>query len=160
MPVSSRQLLYGFDDHIAAWTAERILHVGEKGFGLCAAIGVATNSRIIAGVVYHDYQPDFGSIQISMAADSPIWARKEIIGALLAYPFVQLGCWSVFTLTPASNEKALKVNAHIGIERKTILPHAFGKGIHGVFCQMLQPAYVKRYGDLNGQKEFLGARCA
>ena len=152
---SSRRLLFGFDPGVAAWVCERIPHVRD--FGPCAAIGVMTGGRLVAGVVYHDYQPDFGSVQLSMAADSSTWARRELIAGLLHYPFEQLGCWSVFTLTPEDNKKAVKVNEHIGFKKKTILPHAFGKKRHAVFCQMLKPDYIDRYGDLNGEIQPIAA---
>lgn len=141
-----RRLVYG---DVSDWVLARIPHVTD--FGVCQSIGVESNGKLVAGVVYHDYQPAFESIQISMAADSPVWARKEIIASLLDYPFNQLGCWMVFTLTPIDNDLAIRVNQHIGIEKKTVLPHAFGRKRHGVLCQMLRPAFLEKYGELSGK---------
>jgi len=138
-------LLYGHDEEIAAWVAERIPHVRGGSFGPCAAIGVASGGRLLAGIVYHDYQPDCSNVQLSMAADSPLWARRENIAGLLAYPFIQLGCWMVWTATPPGNERALRVNEHIGFQRKTIIPHAFGRKRHAVICQMLRTDYRRKY---------------
>lgn len=142
-------LVYGQDATVTQWVIDRIPHVSD--FGPCAAIGVASD-HLVAGVVYHDYQPACESVQISMAASSPMWARREIIGQLLAYPFIQLGCWSVFTLTPDDNVKAIKVNRHIGLNKEAVLPHAFGKHRHSVFCQMLRPKYFELYGENHGQE--------
>lgn len=139
-------LVYRLDEFIAGWVAERIPHVGADGFGPCSAIGVAKGEQIIAGMVYHDYQPAFGTIQLSMAAESPIWARREVIAGLLAYPFVQLGCFKVWTLTPIENERAIKVNIHCGFTKEATLAHQFGRKRHGVVCRLLQPDFQKRYG--------------
>lgn len=108
-----------------------------------------SQGRLIAGVVYHDYQREYRNIQISMAAVSPMWARRATIAGLLRYPFRQLGVWMVWTLMPDWNVKALKVNEHIGLKRKTIIPHAFGKKQHAVLSQMLEPAY-RQYEALYG----------
>lgn len=140
------RLLYGCDDFVTRWVADRIPHVRQ--FGPAAGIGFLSDQRIVGGIVYHDYQEDFGSIQISMASENPMWARPAVIAKLLAYPFGQLGVWSVFTMTHEENYRALRVNEHIGFKRKTIIPHAFGKKRHAVFCQMTEPTFREKYGAL------------
>ena len=137
-------LLFGNDEDVARWVGERIKSVGRDGFGPCSAIGVVSD-RLIAGLVFHDYQPDFENVQLSMAAESPMWAGHDVIAGLLDYPFNQLGCWMIYTLTPPENERALKVNEHIGLKRKTVTPHAFGRKRHAVVCQMTRPEYERRY---------------
>lgn len=144
------RLVYGQDSAVAAWTAERIPHVRGGGFGPCAAIGVANGDRLLAGVVYHDYQPDCGTVQISMAAVNPRWAKREIIAGLLAYPFLQMGCYKVWTAIPADNALAIRVNIHIGFTREAVLAHHFGKDRHCVICRMTKPAFERRFFD--GQK--------
>lgn len=154
------ELLYGLDEEIAAWVAERAPHIGVKGFGPSVAIGVVSGTRLLAGVVYHDYQPEFGTIQLSMAADSPMWARRKTIGGLLAYPFYQLGVHKVWTATPHDNERALKVNEHIGFRQEAILAHQFGRNRHAVIRRMLKPDYDRIYGVNNGKKSTLATRTA
>lgn len=152
-------LLTGFDDDVARWVAERIPHVGEAGFhGPSAGIGVVgRGGDLIAGIVYHDYQPAFGTIQLSMAADSPMWARRENIAGLLRYPFEQLGVFKVWTATPIDNEAALRVNLHIGFIKEATLAHQFGRKRHGVICRMLMPDYRRIYGGQHGQTSAIPA---
>ena len=137
-------LVYGEDEAIAAWTAGFLPHV--ESFGLCIAIGVVSLDRLIAGVVYHEYRPKYATIQVSIAAISPMWARKENIAALLRYPFEQLECYKVWSAMPQDNEAAIKVNAHIGFKREAILAHAFGKKRHAVVTRLLRPDYDRLYG--------------
>lgn len=141
------QVLYGYSDEVAKWVADRIPHVGEDGFDKPKALGVlsADGTRVLAGIVYHDYQPKFGTIQLSFAAESPMWARKDVIAELLAYPFRQLGLYKVWTATPADNEAALKVNYHIGFKREAILAHQFGRKRHAVINRLLEPDYKRIY---------------
>ena len=141
-------LLFGHDAQVAAWVAERIPHMRGGDFGPCVAIGVGSEARgaIYAGIVYHQYDSRYQNVQLSMAADSPLWATKGTIRALLHYPFKQLGVWMVYTVTPIENVRAVKVNEHIGFKRKPIVPHVYGPRKHAIICQMTQPEYQARYG--------------
>ena len=151
------RLIYGHDAQIAAWVAARIPHVGEAGFGLCRAIGVASDSRMLAGVVFHDWQPGYGTMQLSFAAESPMWARPQIVRAILAYPF-SIGVFKLWTATPHDHAAALKVNERLGFKREGVLAHHFGSGRHAVVRRMLRPTYERLYGEPNGQ--VLGANAA
>lgn len=145
-------LLTGHDAEVASWVAQRIPHMHGGDFGPCAAIGVGRPGSMYAGVVFHEYQPAFKNIQLSMAADSPLWATRNTIKALLSYPFNRLGVWMVWTLTPIENVRALKVNEHIGFKRKPIVPHVYGPRKHAIICQMTQPEFQARYGvSTNGK---------
>lgn len=143
------ELLFGCDAEIAQWVADRIPHVDD--FGPSRSIGVVSDGRLLAGCVYHDCQPRHETIQLSMAADSPMWARREVIAGLLAYPFVQLGFYKVWTATPADGEAALKVNKHIGFTREAILAHHFGRKRHAVINRMLRPDYERLFGENHGK---------
>ncbi len=138
-------LVFGEDEFISKWVSDLIPHADD--FGPCVTIGVTNDKEeLIAGIVYNSYQPKYGTIELSMAAVSPMWAKKEIIAELLRYPFEQLGCYKVYTVTPAENEKALKVNAHIGFKREAILASHFGKNRHAVIMRMLLPDYLRLFG--------------
>lgn len=141
-------LIYGHDAEIAGWVEDRIPHMFGNGFGPCSVLGVASNTGdLMAGVVFHDYQEELGTIQLSMAARNPMWARRSTIKDLLEYPFRQLGVYKVWTATPHLNEKALRVNKNIGFKAEATLAHHFGKNKHCVVSRMLLPDYNRIYGD-------------
>lgn len=110
-----------------------------------AAIGVARNGEVIAGVIYHNFIPDYRGIEISMAATSPRWATRENIKALLAYPFEQLGCRWVMTCTPHTNERALKFNKGIGFVQRGVLPDFYDHKRHAVLMTMPARTYAKLF---------------
>lgn len=143
-------LVYGRDAEVASWVAERIPNVGADGFGPCAAIGVG--EPLIAGVVYHDFQPKHRVIQLSMAASNPMWARRENIKGLLAYPFLQLDVFKGWIATELTNTHALKTWRHIGWRQEAILAHQFGPERHAVVMRMLKPDFLRLYGDENGKE--------
>ena len=139
-------IVYGDDQRIADWVAQRIPHLGRKDFGDCVALGVASSTKIMAGVVYYDYQPAHSTIQLSIAAENFMWARRENIRELLAYPFQQIGVHKAWIATPLSSEHALKTFYRIGFKREAVLAHQFGRRKHAVIARMLKPDFDRMYG--------------
>jgi len=143
------KLLFGYPEQVAAWVAARIPHMHGRGFaGISDAIGIGNEEtgRMYAGIVFHDHQPECQNVQISMASDSPLWATRGTIRALLHYPFVQLGCYMAWTLIPVGNERAIRINEKVGFERKSIVPHAYGPKKHAVIYQMRACDYARVFG--------------
>ena len=138
-------LIFGHDDKVAAWVAKQIPHVGSVGFGPCRAIAVCRGNNPVAGIVYHDWQEQHGTCQISMASVSPFWAQPQTIRDLLAIPFDQYRCQRVWTCIPADNVRALRFNAGIGMVREGILRRVFGRGRHGHVYGMTVEEYRDRW---------------
>jgi len=138
------RLIFGHDAVVKRWVTERIDFSPD--FNPGTTIGVAPNDEdiLIAGIVYHDFQEKFGTIQISMAADSPRWAQRGIIRACLHYPFEQLGVGKVWTAIASDNRRAIRFNEGIGLRREAILSRHFGSK-HAVICRMLRKEYDRLY---------------
>lgn len=123
-----------------------------------AAIGVADGNRPVAGVVYNEHYPDYGTMQLSMAADTPRWAQRGIVKGLLHYPFEQVGVFKLWTATPEANGRAIKFNLGAGFRKEAMLRHHFGRRNHAVICSMLVNEYRKRYKeDARGEIELVAA---
>jgi len=146
------ELIAGADEYVVGWLIDRIPEAREGSFWPCTTIGVMVGDHLVAGVVFHDWKPQFGTMELSMAADSPIWARRKIIKSLLRYPFEQMGANKLFTVTPHENEAALKVNKHIGFVREAVLAHHLGPKRHAVVNRMLKADYDRLYGGMDGQE--------
>lgn len=140
-------LLFGYDAEVAQWVLERIPHV--RTFGACAAIGVGNpeTGKLYAGVVYHDHEPTFETMQVSIAAVNPMWATRRTVHNLLRYPFEQVGVHVLWSVMRSDNARALKTNQHIGFKREAVLGHRFGKGVHAIVTRMTAPEYRRLYGD-------------
>lgn len=104
----------------------------------------------MAGIVFHDYQEHFKTIAFSIAADSARWATKRLIGRILTYPFEELGMNKLWTATPSSNERALRLAKGLGFTREAVLARHFGKD-HAVINRMFAHDYRRLYGELNGK---------
>lgn len=120
-----RQLTYGKDELIANWVGQRTQY-GRFGDSPYTAIGVLYDGEAAAGVIYHNYQPTFGTIEMSIAADSPKWASRQVIGVLLRYPFLQLGCQRVTACVAAKNWESLEFNKRLGFQVEGYVRRGFG----------------------------------
>lgn len=119
------RLVTGFDEPIARWVAERI--PGCDGFGLCTAIGVSdSRGNLVAGVVFHDWQPTYGNIQVSFAADRADWLTPNLLRGILSYPFDQLQCNRITSLTPKKNRRARQFLTKFGFRHEGTIRSGFG----------------------------------
>lgn len=143
------RLVFGEDQHVAQWTANRIPAMAGSPFAPpFTAIGVADDAGApLAGVVYSNYNPVAGVIEVSMAAASPRWARRGVIRALLHYPFKQLAVQKVFAVLPSTNTRALRFIEGIGFRREGVLARQFGHrpNVHAVIVRMFSEDYDTRY---------------
>lgn len=55
-------------------------------------MAVIENDNLIAGTVFHNWQPDEGVIELSSASVSRRWLTKPVIRAMFSLPFDRLGC--------------------------------------------------------------------
>ena len=86
--------LYGHSETVAAFVAG-LLPDFPRGFGPCSAIGVLDGDRLVAGLVYHNWQPEYGIMEMSCAAITRRWLTRPILRAIYEYPFDQVGCQMV-----------------------------------------------------------------
>lgn len=137
------RLIFDEPEKVIAWVADRI-HGFEGQFAMPTAIGVksADGKRIIAGVVYSDYHPEARTMQLHFAADNQMWAKKEIIFSLLAYPFIQLDVFKCWVAIDTENSRSLKTTHHIGFKDEALLLHQFGPGKHCFLKYMIKPDYL------------------
>lgn len=148
------RLVFGDDQKVAEWVGRRIEEYGS--FGPCSAIGVADGNRPIAGVVYHMWQPRFRTVQMSVAADSPRWAQRGIIRALLSYPFEQLEARKAWIVVSSGNERCLRFVKGIGFRQEGILSRQFGKH-HAVVLRMFDSDYRRLYKEASDGEEGRGS---
>src|SRR3954470_13693510 len=96
--------VYGYDKLVADTVAQMVPHCRERGFGKCRAIGVLDEGgRLIAGMVYHNWCPEAGTIDISAAAITPRWLTRRTLAVLYGYPFLRLRCQMITQCVPAEN---------------------------------------------------------
>lgn len=123
---------------VVRWMTARIPHMHGETFGPCVAGGVVLDGSVVAGVAFHDWQAAYGTMQCSMAADTPRWAAPGVLKAMFHYAFVTAGANKLFTTIPHTNVRALRFNAGIGMRREAVLRHQFGPKQHAVIFSMMR----------------------
>lgn len=129
------RLLYGENAAVAHWVAchipglESVVASTPHGeaFGPSTAIGVINEQGlIVGGVVYHNWQPTYRSIELSFAATDPKWLTQDILSALLRYPFVELDCQRITGFTPKKSRRARRFLDRFGFKREGCVEKGFG----------------------------------
>lgn len=145
-------LVHSKDNSAAIYASEKIKHVfsGDKGineFEPSISFWVYRNNKKVASVVFHDYQPSYETIQLSVYSDSFLWAERKTIYDFLSYPFLLLKVNKVFTLTPIENKKAIDVNikSHFSFDFKS--KHMFGKNKDGVCYFLTKDDFIHHYSS-------------
>jgi RimJ/RimL family protein N-acetyltransferase len=134
--------IYGHDQAIANFVATLIPHC-RRGFGPnCKAIGVIdVDGNLIAGMVYHNWDPDAALIEMS-GASLPLkyWLTRETLARIYQYPFHQCGCQMVVMRVRADNEMLLGVLARLNYAFSKV-PRLFGRDVDGVVCTLTREAW-------------------
>lgn len=99
--------LYGQTEAVAGFVAALLGY--RTGFGECQAIGFLDgDGRLVAGIVYHNYQPDNGVIEISAASTCRSWLTKSRLREIFDYPY-RIGCRMIVTRTGEHNHRVRRI---------------------------------------------------
>lgn len=128
--------IFGQDEVVANFVAQFIPECRERGFGKCKAIGVADETGLLGGLVYRNWHPELGTIEISGGAlPDTNWFSRRTIQIMHEYPFYQAGCQMVIMTTMSTNAIVLRILAAIGYTFYTI--HRLGgRDQDGVVCTL------------------------
>jgi RimJ/RimL family protein N-acetyltransferase len=105
------KLLYGHDDFVARFVQENLK---DQAFQNCSAIGVLDNDMLIAGVVYSNWLPTAGVVEMSVFAATPKWFNRGTLKALLSWPFDGLGCQMIVLRVSEKNARMCRLADGVG----------------------------------------------
>ena len=130
--------VYGQDQLVADFVA-RAKHA--SGFSPYAgfadknlrAIGIVNaDDELIAGLVYYDWRPQCGTIEISIEAlPKQNWLTRTTLKVMFQYPFLSCGCQALYTKTSAASEHVLRMLAALNFQL-ILIPRAGGRDEDGV----------------------------
>jgi hypothetical protein len=151
--------VYNPEAAIANFVAELVPHC-HRGFGSnIRTIGVVDHGQLIAGLVYHNYDPEAGIIEISGAAlPGRLWLTRRTLAVMYEFPFELCDCQMVVQRTPADAITLLGILAAYGYTLVTI-KRLFGRERDGVVCTLTREDWLankfnrKRTAPVMLQKE-------
>jgi L-amino acid N-acyltransferase YncA len=106
--------------------ADEVFHfLKEKGIELVynagmQGIGIKRDGVMVGAVMYDHYTQNNIFMHVA-GTDGMQWATKSFVKAVFGYPFKQLNCKRVSGWVDASNEKARRLDEHLGFKKEAIL---------------------------------------
>lgn len=101
-----------------------------------SAIATLRGGNLLGGVIYTNYR--IASIEMSCAGEAG-WLMPRDLKALFAYPFQQLGCFTVLTNVKRRNERARKFNEKLGFKHLCVVECGGPEGDDTIVYKMTRP---------------------
>lgn len=102
---------------VAEWVAARIEGC-ERGFGPCVAMSVG--DPVIGAVVFHNWNPEGGVMEMSAAADSPRWLNRQTLQAMHGYIFDDAACQLAVMRVSERNTRMKRIAEAFGYTPHTV----------------------------------------
>ena len=109
--------------------AAHIIWGRNNDFGPCGSMGIFKGSELIAAIIFHGWQQEYGVIEISAAAKSPAWLTRKSIQEIMMICFDQHNCQQIVSRMSTDNERAIKIYKYLGFD-SVLLPNMRGSGKH------------------------------
>lgn len=84
----------------------------DRDFGPCAYMGFG--EPLVAGVIYHNWHPESGVIELSAASSHRRWLTRSRLFDIFAYPFIQLQCRICVARISEHNKRTRKIWRSLG----------------------------------------------
>jgi hypothetical protein len=130
--------IFGQDELIANFVARMKVasgHSRRAGFTdtNLRAIGIVNeDNELIAGIVYFNFNPEAGTIEMSVEAlPRTRWLTRETLAVMFRYPFLHCSCQMLMTRTAAKSTHVLRMLAAMNFTLITI-PRSGGRNEDGV----------------------------
>lgn len=108
--------------------AARLIPGCERGFAPCQALGfLDADGRVEAVMVFHNWHPEAGVIEISAASTHRRWLTRERLKAIFAYPFDRVGCRMAVARIAEGNHRARRIWRSLGAA-EFVIPDLRGPG--------------------------------
>lgn len=82
---------------------------------------------ILAAAVFDSFTPD--ACQVHIAIDNPMVIRRGFLNEIARHLFVTCGRKRLFGLVPSDNEKAYRLDTHIGLTEVARIPNGYSEGV-------------------------------
>lgn len=124
------RILRDTSDYVAKWVAERIGM--PRGFSRNVAFGIVNSKdELISGLVYHNYEPEAGVIELSGAAVDRHWLTRDVLQFMYDYPFLDCHAQMLFQRNSAKNEHLNKQLRRWGYS-EILIPRMKGRDEDGI----------------------------
>lgn len=112
-------------------------------FGNCQTMAILDKSgKMVAGLVFHSWNPDAGVIEVAAAALTPKWATRNVLKTALAYCFQTAGCQMVVARHAEDNTAARRLWKALGAD-EMIIPRLRGRTASEAIALLTDDAWAQ-----------------
>jgi RimJ/RimL family protein N-acetyltransferase len=91
-----------------------------------SAMAVTDDDRLIAGVLYNNWHPDTGVIELHAASTDKRWLTRPVLKAMFAYPFDGIGCQMCVLRVSEHNKPMIRIAKAYGF-KEHVIPRLRGR---------------------------------
>lgn len=144
--------VWGNPDLVVPFVARLIGHPGSD-FGECQTMTVLdSHGKVAAGIVFHNWNPDAGVIEVSAAAVDPRWPTRNVLQQAFGYVFAH--CQLAVSRQHEDNIRARKLWKAFGAD-EYLIPRLRGRTASEAICTLTEEAWrdSKFMRSPNGQAQ-------
>jgi len=105
---------------MGAWCANQIWPGQGKTFDSFTTMGMIRKGNLVAVVVFHNWQPDNGVIEMSGASIDKRWLTRRTLHEMFSYCFDKAGCQLVVMRTSANSKVLNRIMKPYGFKSHRI----------------------------------------
>ena len=111
-----------------------------RGFGECVTMGVRHEGKLCAVVVFHNWSPEGGVIELSAAAIDKRWLTRPVLYEMFSYCFDQAVCQLTLLRVSSDNKPMLRIAKAVGFDQYRI-PRLRGRSEDEVICTLTEESW-------------------
>lgn len=118
-------------------------------------MGVLRRDGVLAaGLVFHNWEPDAGVIEVSAAAADRRWLTRSVATFAMTYAFQGCACQMVMARYSEKNTPARKIWVALGSD-ETRIPRLYGRHENGIVATLTDDAWrVSKFNEAaHGQEQ-------
>lgn len=144
------QLLFGHDEDVAKFVASLIPNM-QRGFTENKSIGILDDGALIAGLVYHNWHPEFGTIELTGAAVNRRWMVRDVLQFMYDYPFLTCKCQLLLQYNSVRNTH-LNAQLRRGGFNEYPIPRLRGRDEDGILFTLTDEQWAHSPFNLRNRK--------
>lgn len=128
-----------WDKRVGLWVGQQLFG-NPQAFGNYQSLGVFVDGALAAGVVFHDWHEEWGTMEVSCFASDPRWFRRDVIKEAMDYAFNWCGVQMLLVRTAKENTRARRIWRALG-STETLIPRLYGRDRDGAILTLTDDAW-------------------
>lgn len=125
--LSSQSHMPDMNRTVGDFVSERIWGEPGRFKDFCSMAVLDDKGQLIAGLIYHNFTPEFRCIEMSAGSVSRRWMTRQVLRDIINMPFKSLECDTIIARHDETATHLRRMWTNIGAV-EYVIPHVRGKG--------------------------------